>query len=108
MRKGFAELGVVVTMAMVLAAAGVSGAIYAGGSLATSGILTGGAVLTAYSQMPHVKRDFRLKKAIGMCVKESRTNCDSINAWSDEDILNYIKDDMVWGNGGDMARGEIR
>lgn len=111
--KGIVEIGVSVMTAIILAVVAASGTLFAGGvaSSAGSGMLLTVAGMTAYSQTPHVKRKFRERKAIGMCESSflAVANCtETVKAWSDDEILDYIRDDkiaIVSNNGGNFVGG---
>lgn len=90
-RKGIVESGVMVILAMILGVATSAGALYGGGGVFTSNFITGSSVLTAYSQMPHVKRDFREKKA----VREFGITQEKAESLSDDALLDLIRDNEV-------------
>lgn len=87
MNKGIAESGVLAALVMIIATVGSTGLLFGGGNLAGTGVITTVTALTAYSQMPHVKMDFRARKANEMC------GYDCASEMTDDEILDYIRDD---------------
>jgi len=109
-KKGSILTGLMVFIVGVTASIGT---LFSGGpgNTAGSGMLLSVTALTAYSQMPHVVKDFRQKKAIGMCEETDAVDCEEMVAsWSDEDVLDYIRDDelaVVRTNGGNFIGGNM-
>jgi len=94
MKKGIVELGVTVITAIIVTVVAVSGALFTAANPIGSAVFLTAAAGTAYSQTTHVKRKFRERKAIGMCEVSGTENCTStVKEWSDEDVLDYIRDD---------------
>ena len=88
--------GLIAMLVVIIGTVASTGAIYGGGNLASSGFFTGVTALTAYSQMPHVVKDFRHKKAVGMCRDAGGWDCVSdISAMTSDEILDYIRDDEI-------------
>lgn len=90
-KKGIAEMGVLYMLVTIVSTLVSTGVLFGGGNLAGSGVITTSSVLVAYSQMPHVKRDFREKKA----VREFDVDMDVAKAMSDAELLELIRDDKV-------------
>ncbi len=88
-KKGIAETGVLAILVAIVGTIGSTGFLFSGGNVAGSGVITTATALTAYSQMPHVKRDFREKKA----VREFGVTLEQAKSLSDDDLLTLIRDD---------------
>jgi hypothetical protein len=88
MKKGIAELGVLVVQALVIAAMAVGNAGVFSSDPTSLGFNCAVQGLTAYSQMPHVKRDFRERKA----VNEFGVTEAEAQAMSDSELLDAIRD----------------
>ena len=111
------ERGVLALLIGVIANVASTGVLFGGGHLAGSGFFSVASMLTAYSQMPHVKYDFRVKKAISMCQEGWRTqkgmlirfhewDCKIfVESLNDRQVLAFIKDDIMTGNGGNFRNG---
>ena len=85
----------VVMSALVIAQQYGAPILFSGGSTVGSAYFAAANVLTVYSQLPHVKHDFRVKKAKTLCEQGYRgTSCEAVSAMSDDEILSYIKDDI--------------
>jgi len=97
-KKGLAEGGLTFILVAILSTIGATGTLFSGGpgSTAGSAVVSASALLTAYSQMPHVKRDFRERKVIEVCMEENRVlgyDCEvEIPRWSDHDLLVVLLD----------------
>lgn len=93
-KKGLIEGGVILSQIMILVSMAVvagsrgTDVFFGGGNPAGAGFFTAAHALTAYSQMPHVKRDFREKRAVEMGFTEA-----DAKALSDENLLAAIRDD---------------
>ncbi len=62
--------------------------------------------LSTYSFLPGTRATFQAKKAVTMCEATGSLDCDAMVAsWSKTDILAYIKDDGITGNGGNFVGG---
>src|SRR3990167_546189 len=96
-KKGLAELSAAAFFAFVFAIIAATPKLTffaASNDPVRSPFLLTVSALTAYSQMPHVKHDFRVKKAVKMCEATGNVDCKvMVDSWSDEDVLNYIRDD---------------
>ncbi len=99
MKKGIVEQGLVIALAIAVGSVVSMTKFYftgGPGDTASSAALTAATALTVYSQMPHVKDNFRRKKAVGMCEDEGGIHCqEMVDGMVDEDVLAYIKDDKV-------------
>src|SRR3990167_1957285 len=97
-KKGLAELSAAAFFAFVFAIIAATPKLTffaASNDPVRSPFLLTVSALIAYSQMPHVKHDFRVKKAQELCQQGYRgTSCEAISAMSDDEILSYIKDDI--------------
>jgi hypothetical protein len=94
-KKGIAESGVIATLIALLAVAGSKGLLYSSScvsNVAGSNFFVTTTLLSAYSQMPHVKRTFREKRANEIC-KFYNKECVDFKAMPDNDLLAYIRDD---------------
>mgnify|MGYP006407920073 CR=1 FL=1 len=96
-KKGLIESGVIVTLVGILSTVGAVGVLYGPGNVISSGFVSVASVMTAYSQMPHVKRDFRENKALGYCKVTNNDNfCNEyVGQMNDDELLSYIRDDEV-------------
>lgn len=112
-KRGIAESGVLFMLVTIVGTLAAKGILYSGGSLVSSNVIAVSSVLTAYSQMPHVKDNFRRTKAVKMCEEEGEEQCaEMVESWSDEDVLDYIRDDEVpetlfSANGGNFTNGNM-
>jgi len=95
-KKGIAELGVLVVQAMAIVAMAVGNTGVFSSDPATLGFTCGVQGLVAYSQMPHVKKDFRLRKAQTLCEEGYKgVSCSAVDSMTEDEILAYIKDDIT-------------
>ncbi len=104
-RKGIAELGVLFMTILIAGTIAGKGLIFSGGNPAGSATFAAVEALTAYSQMPHVKRDFRERKAI----EEFGISPIHAKSLSNNDLLALIRDDepglSLGGNNGNFVGG---
>ena len=79
-----------VTVLGALAGMIPSNIVFGGGEPASSAFIMAVTTLTAYSQLPHVRRNFRENKAI----EEFGITELTAKSMSDEDLLDVIRDDV--------------
>jgi hypothetical protein len=97
-KKGSVLTGLMVYIVGVVASTGI---LFSGGAANTagSGMLLAVTALTSYSQMPHVVKDFRVKKAIGYCQDGQVSDVlpvycvDYVASLSAVQIMDIIRDD---------------
>lgn len=101
-RKGIVTNPIIWTMAIIIGAANMSGALFTGGNPAQSAFLMATTALTTYSQMPHVVKDFRQRKAAKMGIDTT--------GMTDEEVLDAIRDDKMYsgGNQGNFVGGYMK
>ena len=101
--KGNGLIAILVAIVGTVASTG----LFTATNTAGSGLFVASTALVAYSQMPHVTKDFQYKKAIDLCESFGGIHCETeISNWSEDLVLFYITDDERYmGNGGNFVEG---
>jgi len=105
-KKGFIENAFLIMQTIIIGAVASTGILFSGANPVGSGFFVGANAMVAYSQMPHVVKDFRQKKA----VREFGITMDEAKALNEDELLDLIRDDepaVIRTNGGNFINGNM-